>query len=60
MSYIYMYIKSLIDYSSLFLDLIKLIHRSSTPNPEVELLTGIFDFKRWIQPYLAVMGQHSW
>lgn len=41
-------------------DLISLIHWSSTPNPATFLLDGVWDFKEWLQPHLAMIEQHSW
>ena len=43
-----------------FTDLIGLIHHCSTPNPTTVLLDGVWDFKQWLEPYMAVVEQHSW
>ena len=37
----------------LVIDLLQLIHRSSNPNPVAELLERVWDFKKWMEPYLA-------
>ena len=36
-----------------------LLHQSSTPNPATELLTGIWDFKCWMDPFLTNVSGHS-
>lgn len=35
------------------------IRRSSTPTPKTELIDGIWDFKEWMEPYLANIQNHS-
>ena len=41
------------------LDLLQLIHRSSTPNPMSYLLSCVWDFKCWLEPVLGAVGGHS-
>ena len=41
------------------IDLLQLIHRSSNPNPVAELLVAVWDFKKWMEPYLASIEGHS-
>lgn len=43
----------------LFVDLLQLIHRSSTPNPTSHLLSSVWDFKHWLEPVLGAVGGHS-
>lgn len=43
----------------LVIDLLQLIHRSSSPNPVAELIQGVWDFKKWMEPYLALIEGHS-
>ena len=40
-------------------ELINLISQSSTPNPQTEVVAGVWDFKEWIDPYLANIEYHS-
>ena len=35
------------------------INQSSTPNPIVQLVDGVWDFKAYIEPYLNVLEGHS-
>ena len=41
------------------LDLLQVITRSSSPNPQSQLLDGVWDFKKWMEPYLANIEKHS-
>ena len=36
-----------------------MINQSSTPKPQTQVVTGVWDFKEWINPYLAEMDHHS-
>lgn len=40
-------------------DLLQVIHRSSSPNPNAQLLTAVRNFKEWMVPFLAVIEGHS-
>lgn len=41
-------------------DLLEKIHNSSNkPNPKCELLQGIWDFKKWIEPFQGSIDNHS-
>ena len=42
-----------------FSDLLQLITQSSNPNPKSVLLTSVWDFKSWMEPYLGLIGGHS-
>ena len=48
-------------YSCIYIsDLIEKIHNcSSKPNPKCELLQGVWDFKKWIEPFQGSMEYHS-
>ena len=43
----------------MLLDLLKAIECSSTPNPKIKLLEGIWDFKGMLSPQLKSMENHA-
>jgi len=44
----------------LCVDLLNLIQQSCTPTPSVFKIDGVWDFKEWLTPHMANIGQHSW
>lgn len=42
-----------------FAELLQKVRRSSTPNPATELLAGVWDFKKWMDPFLTNVRGHS-
>lgn len=42
-----------------FVGLLQLITRSSMPNPVSALLSSVYDFKKWMEPYLGALKGHS-
>lgn len=42
-----------------FIALIDLITRSSTPAPKSTTLLGVWDFKKWMEPYNLGLQNHS-
>jgi len=48
-----------INYLYIDSDLLQLIHRSSSPNPVSQLVLGVWDFKTWMEPFLAKVEGHS-
>ena len=46
-------------YVCVLLDLVQKIHTSFKPNPEVQLLEGVWDFKEWMKPFLGKVEHHS-
>lgn len=45
--------------SQLLADLLQLITRSSMPHPVSQLISYVYDFKAWMEPYLAAIVGHS-
>ena len=42
-----------------YADLLHLIHRSSTPNPDSKMISQVWDFKKWMDPFLGTVTGHS-
>lgn len=40
-------------------ELLQKIRQSSSPNPATELLAGVWDFKKWMNPILTNVTGHS-
>ena len=40
-------------------DLLQKIHDCYRPNPESQLLEGVWDFKEWMKPFLGKVENHS-
>ena len=43
----------------MYTQLLQVITRSSTPNPDSKLIDGVWDFKKWMEPYLGIIEKHS-
>lgn len=41
------------------LDLLDVVHRSSTPNPLCSLVETVWNVKEWLEPYLEPLEGHS-
>ena len=42
-----------------FVDLLSLVNRSSTPNPNSKMISEVWDFKKWMEPFLGAVRGHS-
>lgn len=54
-----MLLKLVLFYYDVCLDLLRVVEKSSTPNPASRLINYVWDIKEWIQPYLLTMEGHS-
>ena len=54
-----LYVELIFDCIHSALDLLQLLHRSSTPNPISKMISVVWDFKKWMEPFLEALKGHS-